>query len=255
MVEELAQGRVALVTGGSRGIGAATSHLLAARGHQVAVNYRSNSADADAVVESIRAAGGRAASVQGDVCDPDDVARIVAESEEKLGPVDVLVHNALIPYVGKSFEDISWDELGEKNNLELQAAFHLTKAVSPGMRERGFGRIVFVSTALARKPRQKMIALGTAKAGLSGFARFVAQEYGQYGITVNVVAPGPVDTTEIVTIMGPFGEQRERIINETPMRRLALPDDVARVIGFFVGEDGSYVTGTFMTVNGGYTMD
>lgn len=255
MSEESMHARVALVTGGSRGIGAATSKLLASRGASVAVNYKTNADDAEDVVAAICSAGGKAASVQGDVCDSASVEHLVAQVKEKLGPVDILVHNALIPYAGKSFEEISWEELGSKSNLELQAAFYLTKAVVPGMRERKFGRIVYLSTGLARRPRNGMIALGTAKAALSGFARFVAQEYGPDGITVNVVAPGPVDTTQFVAIMGPFGEQRERIINETPLRRFALPDDVARVIASFVGEDGAYVTGSFMAVNGGYTMD
>jgi 3-oxoacyl-[acyl-carrier protein] reductase len=255
MSESHPRARVALVTGGSRGIGAAISKLLASRGNRVGVNYKSNADDADAVVAAIRSAGGEAVSVPGDVCDPASVRQLVAAVEQKLGPIDILVHNALIPYVGKSFEEISWEELGGKNNLELQAAFHLTKAVTPGMRERQFGRIVYLSTGLVRRPRKGMVALGTSKAGLSAFARFVAQEYGPDGITVNVVAPGPVDGTKYVAIMGPFGEQRERLIKETPLRRFALPEDVARVIAFFVGEDGAYVTGSFMAVNGGYTMD
>ncbi|MCW2933892.1 MAG: putative short-chain dehydrogenase [Actinomycetia bacterium] len=189
-------GKVTLITGASRGIGAAVARLLASRGMPVVVNYRSSLGEADDVVASITSAGGRAMAVQADVRDEPAVLAMVEQVRAAMGEVEVLVHNARIPYAIKSFDEISWDELGGKVDQEMRAAFVMTKAVVPGMTARGYGRIVYLSTVLSRRPRAGMIALGTSKAALSQFARYVAQEMGPRGITVNVVAPGPVDQTD-----------------------------------------------------------
>src|SRR3954452_18499330 len=184
-------GRVALITGASRGIGAAVARLLASRGMRVVVNYRSSPDKADDVVAPIGSTGGRAMAVQADVRDGDAVLGMVEQARAAMGEVEVLVHSALIPYAIKSFEEISVDELGGKVEQEMRAAFLITKAVVPGMTAGGYGRIVYLDTVLSRRPREGMIALGTSKAALSQFARYVAQELGPRGITVNVVAPGP----------------------------------------------------------------
>ena len=173
-------GRVALVTGASRGIGAATARLLAARGMRVAVNYRSSREEADDVVASITAAGGQAMAVRADVRDQTAVLGMVEQIRAALGDVEVLVHNALIPYVVKSFDEITWDELGGKLEEEMRSAFLITKAVVPGMTRRGYGRIVYLGTVLSRQPRAGMIALGISKAALSQFARYVARAVAFY---------------------------------------------------------------------------
>ncbi|MFI7029244.1 SDR family NAD(P)-dependent oxidoreductase [Microbispora rosea] len=245
-------GRVALVTGASRGIGAAVARLLASRGMRVVVNYRSSRDEADDVVASIRSAGGQAMAVQADVRDGPAVLGMVEQVRVAMGEVEVMVHNALIPYAVKSFEEISWDELGGKLEQEMRAAFLMTKAVVPGMTRRGYGRIVYLGTVLSRRPRAGMIALGTSKAALSQFARFVAQELGPRGITVNVVAPGPVETT----ITDVFGQEfKQRHAAETALGRIATPDDVARAVAFYAGDDSRFITGTTAPVNGGLAMD
>ncbi|WP_030505619.1 SDR family NAD(P)-dependent oxidoreductase [Microbispora rosea] len=245
-------GRVALVTGASRGIGAAVARLLASRGMRVVVNYRSSRDEADDVVASIRSAGGQAMAVQADVRDGPAVLGMVEQVRVAMGEVEVMVHNALIPYAVKSFEEISWDELGGKLEQEMRAAFLMTKAVVPGMTRRGYGRIVYLGTVLSRRPRAGMIALGTSKAALSQFARFVAQELGPRGITVNVVAPGPVETT----ITDVFGQKfKQRHAAETALGRIATPDDVARAVAFYAGDDSRFITGTTAPVNGGLAMD
>jgi 3-oxoacyl-[acyl-carrier protein] reductase len=171
-----------------------------------------------------------------------------------MGEVEVLVHNALIPYAVKSFDEISWDELGSKLDQEMRAAFLLTKALVPGMTARGYGRIVYLGTVLSRRPRPGMIALGTAKAALSQFARYVAQETGPHGITVNVVAAGPVDETAMTT--GVLDqEQRRHQAGQTALGRIASPDDVARAVAFYAGDDSQFITGTTAPVNGGLDMD
>ncbi|GAA4560926.1 SDR family NAD(P)-dependent oxidoreductase [Planotetraspora kaengkrachanensis] len=245
-------GRVALVTGASRGIGAAVARLLASRGMRVVVNYRSSRDEADDVVASIRSAGGRAMAAQADVRDEPAVLGMVEQIRGAMGEVEVLVHNALIPYAIKSFDEITWDELGGKLEQEMRAAFLMTKAVVPGMTTRGYGRIVYLGTVLSRRPRAGMIALGTSKAALSQFARFVAQELGPRGITVNVVAPGPVETT----ITDVFGQEfKQRHAAQTALGRIATPDDVARAVAFYAGDDSGFITGTTAPVNGGLAMD
>lgn len=247
-------GRVALVTGASRGIGAAVARLLASRGMRLVVNYRSSREEADEVVASIRSAGGQAMPVQADVRDGSAVLGMVEQVRAAMGEVEVLVHNALIPYEIKSFEEMSWDELGGKLDQEMRAAFLLTKAVVPGMTSRGYGRIVYMGTALSRRPRAGMIALGTSKAAVGSFARYVAEELGPRGITVNVVAPGPVAETTIGKAVLDQ-EQARRQAEQTALGRLASPDDVARAVAFYASDDSEFITGTTAPVDGGLAMD
>ena len=145
-MEKPLTGKVALVTGGSRGIGAATASVLAERGFRVVVNYHASAPQAEEVVAAISAAGGEAVAIQADVTAPGDVARMVGEIDQRWGGVDVLVHNALIPYAITSFAELTWEQLGGKLDRELRAAFLMTKAVVPGMISRGYGRLVYLST-------------------------------------------------------------------------------------------------------------
>ncbi len=190
-------GRVAVITGASRGIGAATALVLAERGFRVVVNYRSSAEEAEEVVRAAAAAGGEAIAIRADVTQADEVTEMVIETEQRWGRVDVLVHNALIPFEVTSFADLSWQQLGGKLDRELRAAFLITKAVVPGMISRGYGRLVYLSTGLSRRPREGMIALGTAKAALDQFVRYIALELAPQGITANLVAPATVDETKV----------------------------------------------------------
>jgi 3-oxoacyl-[acyl-carrier protein] reductase len=244
--------KIALVAGGSRGIGAATSQLLASHGMRVVVNYRSSDVDANAVVEVIRATGGEAMAVRADVRIPEQVDRLMDVVSAQWGTVDVLVNTVLIPYAIKPFQELTWAEFGGKLQDEMLAAFTLTRAVTPGMIDKGYGRIVHLGTNLARNPREGMIALGASKAAVTAFARYVAQEVGPHGITVNVVSPGMVGTEISTTVPEPV---RARIIAATPLGRIAQPEDVARVIAFYAGDASGFMTGTSAPVNGGLAMD
>ncbi|WP_432188048.1 SDR family NAD(P)-dependent oxidoreductase [Streptomyces sp. Tue6028] len=245
-------GRVALVTGASSGIGAATARVLAERSLRVVVNYLSSSTAALEVVADIEAAGGQAMAVQADVREESAVDSMVEQVRAAWGGVDVLVHNALIPYAVKSFNDMTWDELGGKLDAEMHAAFSLTKAVLPTMTAQGWGRIIYLGTGLSRRPRQGMIALGTAKAALEQFARYLAQELGPQGITVNVVAPGPVESRMANSVLDDSTRQRQ--VAATPLGRLAHPADVAQAVAFYADEDNAFMTGTTAAVNGGMAM-
>lgn len=245
-------GRVALVTGASSGIGAATARLLAARGMRVVVNYRRSSTAAQELVAGIEAAGGRAMAVQADVREVAAIEDMVRQVQATWGGIDVLVHNALIPYAVKPFQDMTWEELGGKLDAEMHAAFAVTKAVLPAMTGQGWGRIVYISTGLSRQPRENMIALGTAKAALEQFARYLAQELGPRGITVNIVAPGPVEDTRMADVFDDTHKQRQ--VAATPLGRLAHPGDVAQAVAFYAAEDNAFMTGSTAVVNGGMSM-
>jgi 3-oxoacyl-[acyl-carrier protein] reductase len=243
---------VALVTGASSGIGAATARLLAARGMRVVVNYLSSREAAEAVAADINAAGGHAMAIQADVRDAASVQALVDRVAAAWGGIDVVVGNALTPYAIKPFEELTWEELGGKLDDELRAAFVVTKAVLPAMTAQGWGRLIYLSAVLSRQPRPGFITLGTSKAALVQFSRFLAQELGPRGITVNVVEPGPVSDTGISHVLN--GELRQRQIAATPLGRLAHPDDVAQMVAFYASEDNAFITGTTAAVNGGMSM-
>jgi NAD(P)-dependent dehydrogenase (short-subunit alcohol dehydrogenase family) len=245
--------RVALVTGASRGIGAATASVLAARGFRVVVNYRSSAAEADEVVRGVTAAGGEALAIRADVTGADDVTAMVSETERRWGRIDVVVHNALIPFAVVSFSDLTWEQLGGKLDSELHAAFLITKAVVPGMISRNYGRLVYLSTGLSRHPREGMITLGTAKAALDQFVRYVALELAPNGITANLVAPATVDETKVTGKL--TTDQVGHLGTTNPMGRLVRPDEVANTVAFLASEESGFTTGHYLSVNGGLSMD
>jgi NAD(P)-dependent dehydrogenase (short-subunit alcohol dehydrogenase family) len=245
--------RVALITGASRGIGAATASVLAERGFRVVVNYRSSAEQAEQVVAAITAAGGEAVAIRADVTMADDVAAMIDETTEKWGGVDALVHNALIPFKVASFADVSWEQLGGKLDREMHAAFLITKAVVPHMVSRSYGRLVYLSTGLSRRPRDGMVTLGVAKAALDQFVRYVALELAPHGITANLVAPATVDETKVTEQLST--EQVRALGTTNPMGRLVRPGEVARTIAFLTSEDSGFTTGHYLPVNGGLSMD
>ncbi|OBB69852.1 SDR family NAD(P)-dependent oxidoreductase [Mycobacterium sp. 852014-50255_SCH5639931] len=245
--------RVALITGASRGIGAATARVLAERGFRVVVNHRASAPQAEEVVAGITSAGGEAVAVRADVTVPGDVSAMADGIAQRWGGVDVMVHNALIPFAVTSFGDLTWEQLGGKVDAELHAAYTLTKAVVPGMISRGYGRLIFLSTGLSRRPREGMIALGTAKAALDQFVRYVALELASRGITANLVAPATVSGTTVTQQLTP--ERMHQLGEAAPMGRLVSPEEVAHTIAFLASEDSGFTTGHYLPVNGGLAMD
>lgn len=219
---------------------------------RVVVNHRKSAAEAEEVVAAIRSAGGEAVAIQADVTVPGDVTRMVGEAERRWQGVDVLVHNALIPYPIVSFAELTWEQLGAKLDGELHAAFLVTKAVVPGMISRRYGRLLYLSAVLSQVPRGGMIALGTAKAALDQFARYVALELAPHGITSNLVAPATVAGTTIAQKLSQ--EQRNALSAATPMGRLVRPEDVAKVLAFLASDDAGFTTGHSVPVNGGVDM-
>ena len=233
----------ALITGGSRGIGAATARALAADGRPVAVNFRSGADEAAAVVAEIEAAGGRAAAFAGDVADPATADALFASVEERFGPVLVLVNNAGVRADGLSPQlcDEDWGRVLETN---LSGAFRLTRrALRPMLRAR-FGRIVNVASVVGLRANPGQANYAAAKAGLVGMTKTVAAEVARRGITVNAVAPGFI-ATEMTEGVG------DALLANVPARRAGTPEEVAACIRFLISEEAGYVTGTTLTVDGG----
>jgi 3-oxoacyl-[acyl-carrier protein] reductase len=245
--------RVALITGASRGIGAATASFLAKQGYRVVVNHRDSAQPAEEVVANIVAAGGEAVAIKADVTAPDDITAMIEEIHRRWGGTDVLVHNAMTPFAVTSFADLSWEQLGGKLDSELRAAFLMTKAVVPGMISRRYGRLIYLSTGLSRHAREGMITLGTAKAALDQFVRYVALELAPHGITANLVAPATVEGTKVAGQLPP--ERLRELAAATPMGRLVRPEDAARTVAFLASEDSGFTTGHYLPVNGGLAMD
>lgn len=243
-------GRVALVTGASRGIGRAVAEVLAGEGHRVVVNYHRNEAAAAEVVSSIRRHGGEALSIGADVGDAEAVAAMIDEVETGFGPVEILVNNA-----GITRDDLllrmrpeAWDEVIRTN---LRAAYLCTKAVLRGMIRARWGRIIAVSSVagIAGNPGQANYA--AAKAGLIGFTRSMAKEVGSRGITVNAVAPGFIDT-EMTAALGDGVRAAAR--HAVALGRFGLPEEVAWAVGYLASDRASYVTGHVLVVDGGLAI-
>jgi 3-oxoacyl-[acyl-carrier protein] reductase len=193
------------------------------------------------VVAAIREVGGEAVGIRADVTAPGDVAAMADETEKRWGRVDVLVHNALIPFDVTSFADLGWEQLGGKLERELHAAFLITKAVVPRMISRRYGRLVYLSTGLSRQPRDGMITLGTAKAALDQFVRFIALELAPHGITANLVAPATVGETKVTEQL--TADQIRELGAANPMGRLVSPDQVAGTVAFLASEESGFTTG------------
>jgi len=236
-------GGCALVTGASRGIGAAVAAALAADGWPVGVNYRSDADGARRVAEDIAAAGGSAVPVAGDVADPDTAGRLFEELEERFGRVLVLVNNAGVRDDGLAvqLDDDAWQRVLDTN---LSAAFRLTRrAVGPMIRAR-FGRVVNIASVVGPKANAGQANYAASKAGLIGFTRTVAVEVARRGVTVNAVAPGFIETDMTEDLPA-------AALDAVPARRAGTPDDVAACVHFLASEQAGYVTGTTLTVDGG----
>jgi 3-oxoacyl-[acyl-carrier protein] reductase len=249
------QGKIAIVTGGTRGIGRATSKALAQKGAKVVVNYVSNQANAEKVVEDIKALGGEAIAIRADVRDPEEVSKLIEETKNTFGGrIDILVCNANMLFVFKPFAEMSWEEFSQKLNDELKAAFITTKAVIPTMIDQKYGRIIYTSSGSGKVAHETFIAHGAAKAGLDSFVRHIAREFGPYGITANIVSPGMTETDALTTTPG-VEQIRNAIIKITPLGRIAQPEDVADVMTFFASDDSRFITGSYTPVNGGMLME
>lgn len=246
----MAEATVALVTGGSRGIGRAICAELARRGFAVAVHYHASEAKAREVVASIAGAGGRAEGFAADLATAEGCRALAGSVARTLGDPLVFVHNAgeMTDVSVEEMEDSEWER---SLSLHLGAAFRLARALLPGMRSAGRGRIVVLSSQAAFTGSARHAQYAAAKAGLHGFVYSLAKEVGPAGITVNLVAPGRIETE---MVLDRATGRMEEWMAQTPLRRLGKPEEVAAAVAFLVSEEASYITGATLHVNGGQLM-
>lgn len=249
--------RAILVTGASRGIGAAIAAAFAAEGGLVIVNYRENHAAAEAVADRCRALGGQALAVAADVTDAGAVAALADRITEEVGRLDAIVNNAFAPYRfdpdrRMRFRDVPWDAYQRQFDGAVRAAYNVVQAMLPLMTRRSGGSIVNLASDLVARPSIPYHDYTTGKAALVGFSRNLAAELGPIGVRVNCVAPGLVTPTD--ASRDTPEEVREALIAQTPLRRLATPEDVAGPVLFLAGEDSRFVTGQVLYVDGGLVM-
>jgi 3-oxoacyl-[acyl-carrier protein] reductase len=245
------ENKVAIVTGASRGIGAAVARLLAANGARVAVNYASNKEQGERVVAGIAASGGRAMLVRANVTVREEVEAMVKAVERELGPTDILVNNANIGFPVAPFLDYRWEDFERKLTSEMKGSFFTCQAVAPGMVERRAGCIVNVSSGLSRVPGPGFIAHTSAKSALDAFSKALALELGPHGVRVNVVAPGLTLTDATAHLPK---EMQAAAAARTPLGRIGQPDDVAGAVLFLCADGSRFVTGTYLPVSGGTQM-
>ena len=248
-------GRVALVTGGGRGIGAAIATGLAQDGHRVVIADM-RKAEADETAHAISEAGGTALAFEVNVTDSAAIADVIAQTTEQLGAVDVLVNNAgwdeLMPFLAT--DEAFWDRVLDIN---FKGTLRLTHAVLPGMVERKWGRIISIGSDAGRVGSSMESVYSGAKGGIIAFSKTVAREVARSGVTLNVVCPGPTDTPMMAETTAKAKDAEAMLTVMTraiPMRRLGKPEEVAAAVRFFADESAAFITGQTLSVSGGLTM-
>jgi len=246
-----------LVTGASRGIGAALAQAFAAEGAFVVFNYLRNAAAADEVVARCKAAGGDAWALQADVTSQSAVQAMVAQILSEVGRIDVVVNNAFKPYrfdpeQRQRFWELQWGDYQAQVDGAVQSAYNVCQAVLPHFRQRGLGSIINMVSDLVERPIVPYHDYTTAKSALVGFSRNLAAELGPLGIRVNCVAPGLVYPTD--ASRATREEVKDAIIAQTPLRRIATPEDVAGPVLFLASDWSRFMTGQVLFVDGGLVM-
>ena len=238
-------GRVALVTGGTRGIGAAISRMLKLRGYQVAANYAGNDVAANAFKEATGVP-----VYKFDVSNFDAVKAAVGQIEKDLGPIEIVVNNAGITRDStmRRLDRVMWDAVIDTN---LGSCFNVSKAVWDGMNTRGFGRIVNIGSINGQGGQYGQVNYAAAKSGIHGFTKALAQEGASKGITVNAIAPGYTETDMVSAVPA---NVLEKIVAKIPVGRLGKADEIARGVMFLIADDAGFITGSTLSINGGQHM-
>jgi len=249
--------QIVLVTGSSRGIGAAIAKAFAAEGATVIINYIKNSAAAIETAEKCKELGGSAKIIQADVSSGEQIQKLIDEILQDFSKIDILVNNAFKPYIfdsenRKQFHETSWNDYQEQLDGVLFSSYTLCQTILPIFKKRTKGNIINIASDLVARPTIPYHDYMTAKAALIGFSRNLAMEVGQFGIRVNCVAPGLVYPTD--GSMNTKEGLKELIINQTPLRRIAAPEDVAGPVLFLASSWSGFITGQTLYIDGGLVM-
>ena len=248
----LGMSRTALVTGASRGLGAAMATALAEAGFRVAINYFASRERAEELCRSLHQRGYRAQAFRGDVREESEVKRLVKEVTTALGPVDVLVVNATGHQPMLAIEDQTWEAYLQQLEYFVKSPLLLLQAALPGMRERGFGRVIQIGSEVVELGNPRFANYVAAKAAQLGQTRSWARELGKDGITVNLVAPGWIPTERLLDASPADEEAYARTV---PLGRMGMPGEVGRVVAFLASDAASFINGQKIAVNGGNTLE
>lgn len=243
------ESRVALVTGGTGGIGTSIVKRLAQMGHKVATNFR-DEAKGRAWQAQMKAGGYDVAIAQGDVSSADTAEAMVRDIERQLGPVDILINNAGITR-DTTFHKMTPQQWNDVIGTNLCSVFNVTRPVIEGMRERKWGRIIQISSINGQKGQYGQANYAAAKAGMHGFTISLAQENAKFGITVNTVSPGYIGTDMVMAVPE---EVRAKIVAQIPTGRLGTPEEIAYAVSFFIPDEAAWITGANLSANGGQYM-
>ena len=241
--------RVALVTGGTGGIGTSICKRLADAGHKVATNYR-DEGRAREWQRKMQADGYDITLAKGDVSTPEDGEAMVREVERQIGSVDILVNNAGITR-DTTFHKMRPEQWSEVINTNLNSVYNVTRPVIEGMRNRKWGRVIQISSINGQKGQYGQANYAAAKAGMHGFTISLAQENAKFGITVNTVSPGYIGTDMVMAVPE---EVRNKIVAQIPTGRLGSPEEIAYAVAFFIPDEASWITGANLSANGGQYM-
>ncbi len=240
------QEAVVVITGASRGLGRAIAEEVGRGGAKVVVNYSRSKEPAQELVGQISENGGEAIAVQADVSDPDQAQSLIERTIEEFNRIDVLVNNAGIN-VDRTLRKLTVEDWDKVIQVDLNSAFYTVHAALPHMMEQGGGKIINMSSFVGEAGNIGQANYSAAKAGLLGFTKTAAKELARYGITVNSICPGFIETDMVASIPD---EQREKLLKTVPLRRFGQPQEIARAVRFLV-EDGDYITGQALDINGG----
>ena len=250
MTDKAFAGKNALITGGTRGIGRAAALRLASEGANVAVSYVSNEAKAAETADELRAMGVKVVSLRANVANRNEVQQMVDQARQAFGPIDILVHSAAISIVEHA-TNVTWETWRQTMDVNLDGTFNVVYAVKDEMIQREYGRMLLMSSIAALRERENQVHYSASKAAVIAMTRCLAQAWAKHNIRVNCICPGLIETDMAYTLAP---ETHKHIVENTPLKRLGQPEEIANLIRFLISDESSFMTGQTVVASGGRVM-